>query len=311
MQSRVSGPYRDIFDFADRVPVETINKRVVESLIKAGAFDFGHYNRAQLLAVYERIIDDAAQKRKSNLSGQVSLFDMMGTTASPAHADVPTLPEHSRKALLNMEKEMTGVYISGHPLDEVADLLRSGFTTVLDVQTMAENENHGLDHDGDSVSRAGILALAKGRITKKGSMMGIITLEDLTGQIEGLVFPKIYDRFVNLLVADNLVVLTGKLSFREEEDAKLLVDTVQLLTPQTARQTQAQAALQAHVNATPADGPFEPLAGTPSQSWTHDPAKPCARLSDTNAKMMCAYPGASVETEVNVALFTGAPRMTT
>jgi DNA polymerase-3 subunit alpha len=86
---------------------------------------------------------------------------------------------------------------------------------------MAENENHGLDHDGDPAVMAGILAMAKSRITKRGAMMGIVTLEDLTGQIEGLVFPKIYEQFVDLLAADNLVVLTGKLSFREEEDAKL------------------------------------------------------------------------------------------
>ena len=163
-----------------------------------------------------------------------------------------------------MEKEITGVYISGHPLDEVADLLRTGgLTSVLDVETMAENENHGLDHDGDSVTMAGILALAKGRITKKGSMMGIITLEDLTGQIEGLVFPKVYDRYVTLLAADNLVVLTGKLSFREEEDAKLLVDTVQLLTPQTVGQAQVQQALRSRVNT------FDSEFGMPSSKPTN------------------------------------------
>ncbi len=307
--ARSDAPYRDLFDFADRVPPEAINKRVVESLIKAGAFDSGSYNRAQLLAVYERVIDEAAQKRKNNLAGQVSLFDMMGSTTKPAHADVPNVPEHSRKALLNMEKEMTGVYISGHPLDEVADLLNSGFTTVLDVQTIAENENRGLDHDGDAVTMAGILTLAKGRITKKGSMMGIITLEDLTGQIEGLVFPKIYDRFVNLLVADNLVVLTGKLSFREEEDAKLLVDTVQLLTPQTARQAQGEVRLQARLDTSLQDEAEDDPIAEPAPHWSHDPARRCARLSDENAKMMCSYPGASGDIVVDETLFRGSPRI--
>ena len=298
-----------MFDFAERVSPEAINKRVVESLIKAGAFDFGEYNRAQLLSVYERVLDDAAQKHKNNLSGQVSLFDMLGGASKPAHADVPAMPEHSRKALLSMEKEITGVYISGHPLDEVADLLQNGFTTVLDVQAMAENENHGLDHDGDTVTMAGILALAKGRITKKGSMMGIITLEDLTGQLEGLVFPKIYDKFVNLLVADNLVVLTGKLSFREEEDAKLLVDTVQLLTPQTARQAQTKSQVQASMaRADPASWDDD-LFSEPEACWTHDPDKPYAQMSETNVGMMCGYPGAAAEAEVDDMLFRGAPRM--
>jgi hypothetical protein len=214
------------------------------------------------------------------------------------------MPEHPRKALLNMEKEMTGVYISGHPLDEVADLLQSGFTSVLDVQNMAENENHGLDHDGDPAVMAGILAMAKSRITKRGAMMGIVTLEDLTGQIEGLVFPKIYEQFVDLLAADNLVVLTGKLSFREEEAAKLLVDGVQLLNPQTAQ----QARMQTRVNVSlAADSPDEPPAAR--SDWTHDPQKPCAHLSEANAGMMNAYPGADTETQVDESLFTGAPRL--
>ena len=88
-------------------------------------------------------------------------------------------------------------------------------------------------YDGSLVTMAGILAACKGKITKKGAMMGFVTLEDLTGQIEGLVFPKVYERYVPLLMADNIVCLTGKLSFREEEEPKLLVDTVQMLTPES------------------------------------------------------------------------------
>jgi len=310
VQTRTQSQFLDFFDFADRVPAESINKRVVESLIKAGAFDFGDYNRAQLLWVYERVIDEASQKRKGNLAGQVSLFDMMSGSAKPAHADMPAMQEHDRKTLLNMEKEMTGVYICGHPLDAVAELLReSGFTTVLDVQTMSENENHGLDHDGDAVIMAGILTLAKGRITKKGSMMGIITLEDLTGQIEGLVFPKIYDRFVNQLAADNLVVLTGKLSFREEEDAKLLVDAVQLLTPQTVKQAQLNMRIPARVNAFAANEEDADLYTEPTPKWEHDPAKPFAQLAESIRKTMLNYPNATAEVEVDGALFRGAPRI--
>ncbi|NLI20531.1 MAG: DNA polymerase III subunit alpha [Clostridiales bacterium] len=309
VRTREAGPYLDLFDFAERVPPESINKRVVESLIKAGAFDFGIYNRAQLLFAYERAVDEAAQKRKGNLTGQVSLFDMMDKSAKPAYAEVPAMPEHDRKALLSMEKEITGVYICGHPLDEVAGLLRDGgFTTVTDVQSMAENENHGLDHDGDAVVMAGILATAKGRITKKGAMMGILTLEDLTGQIEGLVFPKIYDRFVSLLAADNLVVLTGKLSFREEEDAKLLVDAVQLLTPQSARQAHAQLQINRAAQAYAPGDTQDELFGDPAPPWRHDPARPCARLSEANRSAMCGYPDATLEVEVDPGLLTGAPR---
>jgi len=195
-----------------------------------------------------------------------------------------------------MEKEMTGVYISGHPLDQVADLLDTGFTTVADVFSMTENEHNGMDYDGNAVTMAGILALAKSRITKKGAMMGIITLEDLTGQLEGLVFPKIYDQFVDQLQTDQLVILGGKLSFREEEEPKLLVDTVQALTAQTAasvKLNQSIAVAQKAIGTTPA--------------WNHDPQKKYARLSEDNLKTVLSYPAATEEVEVDETLFHIAP----
>ncbi len=234
MEERKKGPFKSIFDFVRRNGSDALNKRTLESLIKAGAFDGMGHNRAQLLSVYERVMDDSAQKRKANVAGQVSLFDMgMGLAQGGEGMDfaIPPMEEHAHKVLLSMEKEMTGVYISGHPLDEVAELLQSGFTTVQDVLGIAEGEDHGQAYDGSLVTMAGILVACKGKITKKGAMMGFVTLEDLTGQLEGLVFPKVYEKYVSLLMVDQLVVLTGKLSFREEEEPKLLVDTVQVLTP--------------------------------------------------------------------------------
>ena len=241
-KERAHGAFASIFDFAERVSGETLNKRTVESLIKAGAFDGLGHNRAQLLSVYERLMDDAAQKRRQNVAGQMSLFDMGLGAGQPSGMmyDVPPMEEHPRKALLSMEREMTGVYITGHPLDEAADLLRAGFTTVADVREMAEGEEHGADYDGAQVSMAGILTLCKGKITKKGAMMGILSLEDLTGQIEGLVFPKVYERYVPLLNVDSLVILDGKLSFREEEEPKLLVDAVRPLDGRNAAQRMAE-----------------------------------------------------------------------
>lgn len=176
--------------------------------------------------------------------GRCSLFDMGLGAGAPSGImyDVPPMEEHPRKALLSMEREMTGVYITGHPLDEAADLLRSGFTTVADVREMAEGEEHGADYDGAQVSMAGILTLCKGKITKKGAMMGILSLEDLTGQIEGLVFPKVYERYVPLLNVDSLVILDGKLSFREEEEPKLLVDAVRPLDGRNAHSAHGRAA---------------------------------------------------------------------
>ena len=297
METRQGTPYRDLFDFADRVPAEAVNKRVAESLIKAGAFDFSGCNRAQLLSVYERVLDDAAKRQKNNLSGQVSLFDMMGAEECVPDVQLPDMPEHSRNALLNMEREITGVYISGHPLDQVAELIGSGFTTAAGVFSMTENEHRGMDHDGEPVTMAGILALAKSRITKKGAMMGILTLEDLTGQIEGLVFPRIYERYSEQLDADQMVILTGKLSFREDEEPKILVDVVKPLTPQTA----AEAKLQTKIAVA------QKTVGT-AQTWAHNPQKSFARLSAQNMQVILAYAAPDAEVEVDETLLDTAPQ---
>lgn len=236
-RERGQGAYLNIFDFVERVSGDALNKRTVESLIKAGAFDGLGHNRAQLLGVYERLMDDTAQKRRANVAGQLSLFDMGVSPAAAGGGELFTIPEmeeHPRKVLLSMEREMTGVYITGHPLDEVAELLGSGFVTVADVHELAEGEAHGAEYDGMQASMAGILTMCKGKITKKGAMMGFFTLEDLTGQIEGLVFPKVYEKYVSALMVDSLVIVDGKVSFREEEEPKLLVDGVRALNAQNA-----------------------------------------------------------------------------
>ncbi len=232
VRERAHGPYLSIFDFTRRVSGEALNKRAVECLIRAGAFDGLGHNRAQLLSVYEQLMDDSALKRRSNIAGQMSLFDMGLSSQGSSEAIVPNIDEYPHRMLLAMEREMTGIYISGHPLDEVKGLLHAGFTTVFDVMELAESETGGAEHDGRQVSMAGILTMCKGKITKKGAMMGILTLEDLTGQIEGLVFPRVYERCVAQLQPDAMVILDGKISFREEEEPKLLVDAVRPLTEQ-------------------------------------------------------------------------------
>ena len=226
-QREERGDYQDIFDFCSRVDGTQVNKRVVESLISCGAFDGMGATRPQMLAVYETEMDGTAARRKNNVDGQMSLFDslMGGDTGAPKQ-ELPLLPDYPAKTRLALEKDFTGVYITGHPLDDDREALsRFSFSTA-DLAGTEEDEELGLALDGRQVDMAGILVETHAKATKKGAMMGFVTLEDLTGQIEGLVFPKVYEQIGPLLQEDSVVVLSGKLSVREEEAPKLLVDRV-------------------------------------------------------------------------------------
>ena len=230
------GPFRDFFDFADRTAGNDVNKRAVECLIKAGAFDTLPGSRAQKLAVYESAMDGAAKRRKNNVEGQLSLF---GDLFGGAEVDVPPPPlpkidEYPLRMLLSMEKEMTGVYITGHPLDEYREAL-SGMEVTAQLLTSLseEQEDHGLSMDGMSAVMAGIILEKKTKATRKGDMMAFITLEDLYGSTEILIFPKTYEKYRHLLEPDTLVSIYGHLSVREDEPVKLLADAVLPLSPET------------------------------------------------------------------------------
>ena len=236
-ERRLSGPYRDVFEFCRRIDSETVNKRAVESLIMAGCFDHMGATRLQCMRVFDQALEANSAKRRQNVVGQISLFDMGQPTAGLAIEDTyPDVGEYPYKQLLSMEKEMTGVYVSGHPLDEYRKELEALEINTAWVAELKERPDAGIDEDGRQVVMGGILTALRPKATKKGAMMGFITLEDLTGQIECLLFPRIFERYSKLLELDMPVLLTGHLSVREEEDTKLLVDVVeplvQLLPPE-------------------------------------------------------------------------------
>ena len=229
-ERKLSGPYRDVFEFCRRIDSEAVNKRAVESLIMAGCFDHMGATRLQCMRVFDQALEANSAKRRQNVVGQISLFDMGQPTADLVIEDTyPDVGEYPYKQLLSMEKEMTGVYVSGHPLDEYRKELEALEINTAWVAELKERPDAGIDEDGRQVVMGGILTALRPKATKKGAMMGFITLEDLTGQIECLLFPRIFERCSKLLELDMPVLLTGHLSVREEEDTKLLVDVVEPL----------------------------------------------------------------------------------
>ncbi|MBR6029335.1 MAG: DNA polymerase III subunit alpha [Clostridia bacterium] len=222
-------PFRSIFDFCGRIDPSVCNKRVVESMIRAGAFDQTGAGRAQLLQVYEQEMDAAASRRKRAVDGQLSLFDLTMGGDEPAlemNHSLPDVRDFDTRTRLAMEKQTTGVYITGHPLDDYRETLSKLRFTTAELEGLEESADQGMSLDGRFVEIGGILTEVKGKATKKGAFMGFMTLEDLTGQIECLVFPKVFERYQGLYQADDVVVMAGKLSIREEESPKLLVDSI-------------------------------------------------------------------------------------
>lgn len=224
---RRGGPFKDIFDFCKRLSSDLVNKRVVESLILSGAFDCTGANRAQLMSVYEAALDGANRTRKSNIVGQISLFgDGM---LEEVNLPLPNIPDFNLRTRLTFEKNMTGLYITGHPLGDYTDALAQMDMNTSRLAEITEAEDHGLSRDGMRVRMGGMLTEFRQKATRSGNLMGFVTLEDMTGTIEALVFPKVLERVSTELTPDTAVALTGRLSIREDEDAKLLLDTVEPL----------------------------------------------------------------------------------
>ena len=224
---RRSGPFKDIFDFCKRLSSDLVNKRVVESLILSGAFDCTGASRAQLMAVYEAALEGASRTRKSNVAGQMSLFgDGMLEEVNPP---LPNIPDFNLRTKLTFEKNMTGLYITGHPLGDYSTALSQMDMSTSQLAEIMEGPDRGLSRDGMRVRMGGMLTEFRQKATRSGNLMGFVTLEDMTGTIESLVFPKILERVSTELTPDTAVVLSGRLSIREDEDPKLLLDSVEPL----------------------------------------------------------------------------------
>ena len=215
------GPFRDILDFCSRVPYRQLNTRLVENLIKCGAMDSLGAHRSQLLAVYKQALDLGQQSQRDTLSGQFSLFGDAAFTEVNT-LTLPVLAEMPRSLLLKEEKELLGFYVTGHPLDGYREALK-GFTPLYQM-----GEENGPVQDGEFVRVAGLVADCNIRLTKKGDNMAILTLEDFTGRLSVLVFPKAYNLYSRLLMQDAVLAVEGRFSVDEREAKVLASEIVEL-----------------------------------------------------------------------------------
>ncbi|SHH19796.1 DNA polymerase-3 subunit alpha [Caloranaerobacter azorensis DSM 13643] len=225
------GKFKSFTDFCKRVDLNHVNKRTVESLIKCGAFDSLGVKRAQLLAVYERIIESIHQDKKRNIEGQFSLFESISNSDKEIYTDdLPDIEEFPDKVLLSMEKEMLGIYLSGHPLASYEKELKriSNITTseIYESLEETENENENFEFlDGKEVVIGGVITSKRNKITKNNNIMAFATLEDLYGSIELIIFPTTYEIYSNYINEDSLVIVRGRLSIHEEEEPKIICDS--------------------------------------------------------------------------------------
>ncbi len=228
-EREAGGPYRSIYDFCRRQKSEQITKRAVEGLVKAGCFKDLGANRNQQILVYEQAMASQSQRRRNNIKGQMSLFDIAAARGIAPEEEYPDVEECPYEQLLQMEKEMTGVYISGHPLENYISALEAlDFSTQV-MEEINDSGDEALSFDGKNVTIGGLVSAIRTQTTKKGQLMSFLTLEDLYGQVECILFPRVHDRFYSMLNKDEAVMVYGKLSIREDEDTKILVDNIKPL----------------------------------------------------------------------------------
>ncbi|MBQ8834691.1 MAG: DNA polymerase III subunit alpha [Oscillospiraceae bacterium] len=214
------GPFKSLEDFLERMGEGELNKRAVENFIKCGAMDcFGHH-RSELLAVYDRMMDTVSSTRKRNLDGQMGLFAMLEEDDAAARIPIPKLPEKSRAELMAMEKETTGIYISGHPMDDYRALLRN--THVVPIGNLMGEESTFTDDQ--IVSVAGIVQNVKMKTTRNNSMMSYVTVEDDTASIEMLAFSNVLSQYGGYLRENSAVVITGRLSLRDDKEPQIVIN---------------------------------------------------------------------------------------
>ena len=225
-EREANGKFKNLTDFATRLSGREVNKRTVESFIKAGAFDSLEGNRRQLMQVYNSVLDQVNEDKKKSITGQMSLFDLVPEEEKSAYEiSLPNVEEYSREELLAFEKEVLGIYVSGHPLEEYEEKWSKNITA----QTrdfVPDEEGKTTVADNEPVIIGGMITNITIKPTKTGKTMAFLTLEDLVGTIEVIVFPNIFERQRYMIQNDAKVFIKGKVSLGDDEQGKVICDRI-------------------------------------------------------------------------------------
>lgn len=242
------GEYKNFVDFCERIADEAVNKKCIESLIKAGAFDEFEQTRSTLLASFEGIIDAIQSGKKKGMSGQVSMFDLGSEEEKEEMNEMKyKFEEHDelpKKDLLSLEKEMLGIYISGHPLEKLRNEIESKTNiNTIELRNLDEQMSSNLNqpdmellkqsqnvkpkyHDGQNIKYAGIITSIKKKYTKNNKIMAFVTIEDLYGTAEIICFENAYIKSGKSLVEENIVIVDGRLSIREDDTTTIIANEI-------------------------------------------------------------------------------------
>ena len=249
LEERVKhGPFTDFMDFCDRMFDHDLNRRVLESLIKAGAFDRMGCRRAQLMQVFGQVLDGIAASRKRNVEGQMDLFGFGGgegeSTPLPT-LHLPDIPEYTPQELMTMEKEVTGLYLTGHPMDAYREIARKrGAVTIGSILNDFDGEEGPQRfRDGERVTVAGVIATYKTRTTRNNTLMAYVNLEDDTASMELLCFSRVLGESGGYIRENSAVLVTGRISVRDEKEPQIMVDTIAPLNQGEVQQQEKESRL--------------------------------------------------------------------
>ena len=226
-EREANGKYTTLSDFLSRVAGREVNKRAVENLIKAGACDGLDGNRQQMLLVYNTLIDNLNQEKKNSLAGQMSLFDLVSEEEKKAYeVRFPNVEEYTKEIKLGFEKEVLGIYLSGHPLEEYEEKWRKNISAVTADFMLDEETNAVKIKDNQSVVIGGIITEKTIKYTKQNKAMAFITIEDLFGTVEVIIFPRDYEKYSRYLNEDEKVFVAGHANVEEDKNGKLICEKI-------------------------------------------------------------------------------------